>query len=328
MNIKLIRLLSIVMLCMLLTASACSEVGSYTVNTKTVMTVGGYKISYDEYRCWYLNSLDTIDGGDSSVWIGEDAPFEQLKESVESILRNRYALITLIDKYGIEMTDDDKDDLDEFLAAEIEEYKGDEGYRAYLEEYGFTGKLYREQYEITYFLDGYLRDLLFTGYDNVIDVNDEVVLDDVKKNFYYYTWIYIPFEAGDNYADNRAKIDEAYALLEKGEDFYAVAEKYSEWTGNVKNGIYATIGEKLELIEETALSLEYGEYSRVLATTEGHCILLRLEMDMEDVAENFENIKYQYCTRRYNEVLAELAKTLEIEYKDYYYSLTYEMLTA
>ncbi|MBQ9117302.1 MAG: SurA N-terminal domain-containing protein [Clostridia bacterium] len=304
------------------------KLGDYTVNTEVVMKVNGYKVTHDEYRCFYLSAKEDIENGDGTIWYDEDAPFDELKRKTEFSLRRKYALKTLIKKYGIKLTDKDKTEIEDTVAYYIEEKGGQTGYRQWLASGGMTGRIFREQYELVYYYDEYLRDILFTGIDDVIKVDDKTVSQDIHENFYHYTWIFIPFDENDNYTTNGDKAMEAFEALEDGEDFYAVAEKYSEWTGNEKNGIYATKGEKLALIEDTVLGLDYGEYSRVLATTEGHAIVMRLQMDEDYINDNFDKFVFQSATRRYNELLDNMAEEMEVEYTKYYDTLTMDILTS
>lgn len=292
------------------------------------MTVGDYKISYDEYKSWYFQYVNHLDWGDDGIWETPDAPFDELKSNIEDSLRQKYAILTLADKYNIKLTRSDKKEIDAAMAEYMSEQGGKSGFKAWLNEQGYTGKVFRETYEVLYYYDAYLRELLFTGYDGVIPVDDETILKDIDENFYRYTWIYIPFSQGDVYSENRAKIDRAYSELETGADFYTVAEKYSEWSGSAEKGVCATLGQKLEAIEKAALELEYGKYSSVIETDEGHCIIMRLEIDEAYINSNFETLVYDSATRRYNELLSKTANELQITYKGYYDELTHEMLTS
>lgn len=310
--------------------SGCSsnEIGDYTVNTETVMKVDGYKISYDEYRCFYLKSMGEISGGESGFWDKEDAPFDELKSMVERSIARKYATLKLVKKYKIKLTAQDKKDINDTVAYYIEENGGPAGYRQWLSTEGLTGRLFREQYTLIYYYDEYLRNTLYTGIDGLVKVDDETVSADIHENFYHYTWIFIPFGELDNYKDNAKKIEDAFNALERGADFYDVADRYSEWTGNTKVGIYATKGEKIYTLENTALKLKEGEYSRVLALDEGHAIIMRLPMDEDYINNHFDDFVYQSFTRRYNEMLDNMALEMKVEYTDYYDTLTMDMITS
>lgn len=316
------------LLCVLSVFSGCAKVGDYTVNTKTVMKVGDYKISFDEYRYFYLAAMNDIDGGDSTLWYEPDAPFDKLKQATEGYLCRKYAMKALIDEYDVKLTKDDKEDVNNTVKIYTEEQGGEEEFRLWLCEAGLTGRLFREQYEFAFHYDEYLREILFTGIDGLIPVDAETVNKDINENFYHYTWIFIPFGENDNYGENRKIIDEAHAKLESGEDFYKVADEYSEWTGKTEVGIYATLTEKIALIEETVLALEIGEYSRVLALEEGHAIMMRLRMDGEYINDHYETFVRQSATRRYHELIERMASEMEIKYKDYYESLTHKQIIS
>ena len=324
----LIALLAVVTLLSALSGCASNDVGDYTVNTQTVMKIEGNKITYDEYRCFYLKAMKEISGGESGFWDKEDAPFDELKETVERSLARKYATLKLVKQYKVKLSSQDKQDINDTVQYYIDENGGATGYRQWLSSEGLTGRLFREQYTLIYYYDEYLREVLMTGIDDLIKVDDKTVSADVHENFYHYTWIFIPFGELDNYKENAKKIEEAFKAIENGEDFYDVAERYSEWMGNEKIGIYATKGEKIYTVENTVLNLEEGEYSRVLALDEGHAILMRLPMDTDYINEHFDEFVYQSATRRYNELLDNMALEMKITYTDYYNTLTMDMLTS
>lgn len=325
------RLIAIICLFAIIALSllSCSEkVGDYTVNTKTVAKIKDYKITYDEYRSFYLSSMASLENGDGTIWYGEDAPLDELKKLTEDSLRRKYAIKYLADKYGIKLTKEDKANINAYVQECINEYGGMPGYRQWLTSGGMTGRIFRENYELVYFYDVYLREILFTGIDGLIKVDDETIKKDIEENFYHYTWIYIPFEANDNYLVNAEEAQKAYEALEGGEDFYKVAEKYSDWTGNTKTGIYAIIGEKVQLIEDTALSLKEGEYSKVLAFGEGHAILMRLPMDDSYINSHFDEFVYQSASKQYSELIEKTASEFKVKYTAYYDELTMDKLKS
>ena len=41
-------------------AGCSSKVGDYTVNTETVMKINGFKVTFDEYRCFYLKAKSEL----------------------------------------------------------------------------------------------------------------------------------------------------------------------------------------------------------------------------------------------------------------------------
>ncbi len=311
-------------LCFTITAfTSCKKPGAFSNNTKTVMTVGDYKVTYDEYRYFYYNCM--LDMGDQADFT-DPQTVETLKTNTENAIRKRYAIKLYCDKYNRKMSNADKKEMDEFIKSYIEDRGGEDKFKEELLNYRMTGDVFREQYELTYYYDVYLRELLFTGYDGIIPVDDQTIKSDVKNNFYHYTQIFIPFEEGSDYGENQELINSALAELKSGKSFDEVAEKYSRWTVDFRIGVYSTPGEKLQMIEDTALSLDIGEYSDVIFTSEGHHIIKRLPIEDDYIDKNLDTLLTVSATRRYNEFIDKEAATLNVEYKDYYNDITHAML--
>ncbi len=320
---KKITLFSLVLYLATAMLVSCGGPGSFSKNERAVMEIGGYKVTYDEYRYFYYNCM--LDMGDKADFSNPDT-LNELKANTEAALRKRYAIKTYCDKYKRKLNKADKKEMDAFIEEYIAELGGKDVYKQKLEERRMTGDVFREQYALTYYYDVYLRDLLFTGYDGIIPVDDSTVINDVLNNFYHYTQIFIPFTSGSNYAENEAYAEEALAKLNGGADFNDVAREYSRWTVDYRVGVYSTYGEKLEMIEKTALALEIGQYSDVIFTSEGHHIIKRLPLEREYIEKNLDTLLTVSATRRYNEFLDREAKALTVEYKDYYNELSHGLL--
>ena len=141
-----VSIISVIAMLALITASlvSCSskKVGDYTVNTKTVAKVKGYKITHDEYRSFYLSSMASLENGDGTIWYEEDAPLEELKKLTEDAIRKKYAVMYLADKYKIKLTKSDKKDVNDTAAYYIEQSGGMAGYRQWLTSAGMTGRIF------------------------------------------------------------------------------------------------------------------------------------------------------------------------------------------
>ena len=308
-----------------ITLVSCGKPGAFSTNGRTVMEVGGYDVTYDEYRYFYYNCM--LDMGDDADFSNAET-LALLKTNTETALRKRYAIKFYCDKYKREMSRADKEEMDDFIKSYIEELGGKDTYKQKLEERRMSGDVFREQYALTYYYDVYLRDLLFTGYDGIIPVDDNTVKQDVLDNFYRYTQIFIPFNTGSDYTKNQAKMEEALAKLDSGISFEDVAREYSQWTVDYRVGVYSTPGEKLEVIENTALALEIGEYSEIVFSSEGHHIIKRLPLEEKYINDNLDTLLSISATRRYNEFLEKEAAALTVEYKDYFSELSHGMLVT
>ena len=314
------------MLILISMLSGCSEkVGSYTINGRTVMTVNGFDVSYDEYKYFYYNHMVDLKNEDITDFDNPEN-LQKLKERTEQSLRTKYTVMKLIDEYEIKLEKDDAQDVNDSVSGYIYEQGGEAKFRSWLADSRMTGDVFRNMLEYTFFYDVYLRELLMTGYGNIIKMDDATIKQDVMENFYRYTQIFIEFGEGDNYVINGEKMNEAYLLLKSGEDFVEVAKRYSEWNVNSEKGVYATEGEKLWIIEKTALELEVGEYSQVVKSTEGHHIIKRLPLEESYVDKNLDELEVASFTRRYHEYIDSLSKDAEVVYNKYYETISHEML--
>ncbi len=335
---KIKRIVSVLLFAAVcLSLFSCAKTGTFDVNKKTVMTVNGEKVTYDEYKFYYYSAAYNVFGLESTDWT-DSKNLEALKTEAEYAIRCKYAIRKLCDLYDIELTRDDKKDIDAIMQYYIDEQGGKDEYRKWLKELRTTGTVFRDYLEIYGLMtDGYLyggqyewylSELLFTGYDNVIKVDVESVTDDVKKNFYRYTQIFIEFDENDVWSENRAEIDEALAKINGGADFYDVAKEYSEWTADVEKGQWGTAGQLLVEIEKAVGGLEVGEMSGVIESDIGHHIILRLPIDDDYISANIDDMTVDSASRRYNEYIEKTAKELTVEYTEYGNSLTFDLLTS
>ena len=326
----LCRIFSFVLaiIAVMFTLSSCAaKVGSYSVNERTVVTVNGFNVSFDEYKYFYYNHM--MDLRNEGVTDFDNAENVQLiKDRVETSLKTKYTVMQLIDEYGIKLESDDADDVNDSVSGYIYEQGGENAFREWLSEIRMTGDVFRDMMEYTFFYDVYLRELLMTGYENIIKMDSDSIKQDVLDNFYRYTQIFIAFEEGDDYVENGETMNDIYARLEKGEDFFKLAKEYSEWNVDAEKGVYTTAGEKLWNIEKAALALENGQYSEVVRSTEGHHIVMRLPLEESYINANLDELELPSFTRRYHEFIASKAKNAEVKYNKYYDTLTHEMLTS
>ncbi len=295
-------------ICVLSVFSGCAEVGAYDLNTKTVMTVGGYKVSYDEYRLWYMDRLNAL---------GEETDEETLRAETEDIIKRKYALVSLCEEYGIKLTDTEKDEVDEYLEGFISDCGGEDGYKVYIENYYFTGRLFREQCELLYCTDSLIGEIK-RGVDYA------AVLSGAGESLYRYAVIY---------KARSEKIDEVYALLEAGEDFDAVASEYSDRIVNNQRGgyEYTYVGDedKSVLITQAVAGLEIGKYSEVVCVPDdGYYILKRLEMETSVLEDDFDEIAEKFAKKSYIELREARAAGFKISYKKSYDKLTREKLKS
>lgn len=320
------RALSLVLLLAICLAMAsCAKVGAFDINKRVVMKVDGKNVTFDEYKFFYYYSAMSY-GIETTDWTKEEN-LSKLKAEAEDAIRSKYAIKKLCDYYDIKLSRDDKDYVDELMQSYIDTEEGEKGYREWLLDNRTTGTQFRNNVEVMELYDVYLRELLFTGIDNVIKVDKATVTQDVKDNFYRYTQILIRFDQGDLSLENRADIEAALAEINGGADFYEVAETYSEWLVNAQKGEYSTEGKTIIEVEEAIKELEIGEMSGIIESEVGLHILVRLPLDEEYIDDNYDLFVTDSATRRYHEHLDKIANELALEYTEYGKTLTFDILT-
>ena len=106
-------LATIIILASLLSFVSCgdgySPVASTDEEARVVMTVRyegkKYEVKYELYRALFLNLRETVDGGDESVWTGENK--DEYISRIDALIKERaseiYALLHIADKIGIDV---------------------------------------------------------------------------------------------------------------------------------------------------------------------------------------------------------------------------------
>lgn len=323
---NMIRVLSLVLLLvMCISMVSCAKVGTFDINKQTVMTVNGKKITYDEYKFFYYYAAVTL-GLETTDWTKEEN-LAKLKAEAEYEIRSKYAIKTLCDEYGIELTRDDKKYVNAIMQDYIDIQEGKAAYREWLLDNRMTGTLFWDNTAVMEVYDGYLYDVLSTGIHDIIKVDKATVTQDVRDNFYHYTQVLIKLEEGELTDVKRADIEAALAEIKSGADFYEVADEYSSWKVDAKKGEYIPPnGYTYPEVEEALEKLGIGEMSEIIESDVGYHILMRLAPDEDYISTNYEIFATDSTVSRYRKYLDKVAEELTLEYTDYGKTLTFETL--
>ncbi len=126
------KLLAIfIILASILSLASCgggySPVASTDEESRVVMTVSyegeKYEIKYELYRALFLNLRKSVDGGDASVWTGDnkDDYISKIDELIKARAAEIYATLHIADKIGIDVYSAEYDELvSEYIAASVE----------------------------------------------------------------------------------------------------------------------------------------------------------------------------------------------------------------
>ena len=125
---KKILCLSVVLILLLITSCGGYPAVESTDEENTVLfsiTVADsrYDVKYELYRALFLNYKADVDGGDDSVWSGEDSAeyIEKINEIILPMIANIYATINLAESIGIDFSSKKvKKQVDELIEISIE----------------------------------------------------------------------------------------------------------------------------------------------------------------------------------------------------------------
>lgn len=279
--------LAVLMLSLLMLAG-CGSVDSIEPSeedVRVVMQASGYDVYYDEVRYYTCNLKDQM-----AAYYGEDIwqdasaaePYlEELQTSVEDMSRYNAAVLSLCAEYGISMEETAiQKDVQTEVEELVEECGNMKSYRAALEEYYMTDRLYRYITSVTLCETELYNVLLDLGLLDNSDEGAEAFF--ASEEFIRTLHIYIGNDAGESVEENRAKAEAIVKELDSGADFNKLIGRYSEdFYMTTTNGYYFTRGEMDEAYEAAAFALKEGEYSGVVETASGFFIIRRMPKDKE-----------------------------------------------
>ena len=293
-----------------------------------MMTVDGVEIPFDEYRYMYM-VLDNnyFSYGDAEFWASNAELFPTLLDyTADSVIENNWGYM-LANKYGIDFTEEDLDEIEAGLADERAYFDSEEEFYAALEESGFTEDLLRRliaqqimcnrAYEELYGKEGAL----------LVPSDDEIrtaLMED-------YVRVYHVLAAFDSFdGDKDLALEVAQDMLERlkdGEDIYEMAQNESDDPGMYDNvdGYFFTYNKMVEPFEKAAFALEVGELSDIVETSYGYHIILRLEQE-EYIDENWDSVREEYINTIFNKEVDEMISNAEVVYSEYCDKLTYDSI--
>lgn len=344
---------------------ACSKkykpVESTPLEATTVYTLSydgkTYEVKYELYRALFLNFKSEIDGGDESVWTGENKEeyIEKINSTVLSLVTDIYAALHLCDKIGVNLYNKSTEKkIKEYIKASVEggvvdgvRYEGVGSYENYLASlkadnmnYSVAVLMYRYSLA-TDAIDEYYIGTLDSGdisggfKDGAIEYTESDVRafyesDECVRILRHYIQEGIQGAATEQYAEavrgyilNAAlEGDEAVANEIMGNSNLAditEADNIIAWY----NLDRAYFGE----MTDAAFSLSLGEVSEVIRIRDGHAdgyyILYRAEKSEEHFNDRYSSICYVYLRNRIGTALEEIRTELcaNAYYTDFFSNL-------
>ncbi len=280
-----------------------------------------YEVPFDTYRTVFLYLKQNV----SNVIMNEEGAITALstdaeknaaiKEVAEDILTEYYCLLAVCEKYGISITEEDKQQYVESyqrkLQTYIESMDGTEEYEGTAEEY--AALLYKRALAILGTTPEYFE---FSYYRSLLEQRLKLALasdfdEYINQTYFHYKQVLIPYTKGDFASEEkaRAQILEVQNQLKNGADMdamikeYCADEAYTDiYFDSYGNVVGSSTGNTVgSFTMEAVFALEHNEYSDVLSGdtddyTGYFAIYQRLNVDAEFVcsSDKIGTLMYQY----------------------------------
>lgn len=273
---------------------------------ETIVSIDGNTASAELYTFWLGNecmNLQSYYGIDvASNWDTEISEGKTLKDFVSedtlTAIRQQLVLENLCRQYGVELTAEDEAELAERRASYVEQFGGEDGYRAELYKLGISEEGY-ERLSRTDYLYSRLYDAYTTPGTELYATDD--VLRAYAVGAGYITADHILLMTVDPQTGGKLDDDTVEQKRQQAEDllwqlrdsadpdtlFKELADQYSEDAGRAgyPDGYTFAQGTMVEEFDSAARALEEGEYSDVVESQYGYHIILRKPLDVEEAVE-------------------------------------------
>ena len=312
---------ALLVLCLLFGACLCSCNQNKDENdipeSECVMTVSGHEVSYGLYRYFFLNYKSEY----SSEEIAADPAgiYSQIEEKAISSIKGMYTLIDLCAEHGITTSDPSVkqsveqtvDNIKAQYADEKTDKNGEKGYAEDLKKNFMTDSVFRFVSAVDACETELFTKLLKDGTIPSEEAKIKEVLE--GDEFIRVLQVFIDLENGESYENNKKLAQTVHASATAGKDFDSLISDYSNDYTMTKNGYYICHGYMNEKFELAAYALNIGEISPVVELPDGFHIIKRYEKDAQYIESHFEELKEQYQTCLFYDMLDKRQATVTHE---------------
>lgn len=277
-----------------------------------VMVIDGMKIRQGTYAYYYGYSYATYynDYGESMV-----------NYYALTNIHQHVAVYRLFDQFGLELTDEDRQSVEDARTAKIEALGGQGGYAQFLKILGLTDKLYREILTVSP-MYAHLKEYLY-GEGGPEYISHEEIRAEYSEYTAHEIHIFIStadVETAEDQDALLARAEEAHDRAVAGEDFTSLILEYGDDDYMAKNpeaGYYLAQGDSgSDAIDQALFDLEIGEISDVVTTTGGFFIFKRLPVgeDYLDSVFSDESAYDAYIDTALNYYIMDIMTDYDFEY--------------
>lgn len=308
-----------------------------------VMTVNGSDITWAEYFGWLFSMIEQYEMylGTEFAWtdaFSESHNFEEYAKYYAETMCAQYAVVNqLAEENGLELDDEEKQYIEDLLAADAENYAGGDidAFIEYLESTFMNEEYYRFINTVAI----YYNKLFEKDFgENGANMTDEDVIDFIDTNGYLYAKhiLFLTTDETGAALDDAAKA-EKLAMAEdtlaqlnalSGDELLAKFDELmmslSEDTGlaSYPDGYYFLPGEMVTEFEEGTKALEYNTISGIIETSYGYHIILRLPITPDSEYQEGTSFRYVAATYAFDTLMGESFNSAEIVYNEEFAALS------
>lgn len=236
---------------------------------------------------------------------GQNTAEYVMQESL-AMLKQQLVLENLVEKYGLALSEDDEEELEEQWEGYLAEY-GKEGFRDELYKLGLSEETYERVSRASYLYQAFA-DACADPASPLYVSDDELSAYAAEQGYITADHILIPTIDLDTreplsdaeIAENRALAEDLLWQLRDSADpvalFKKLADEHSRDTGRVANpdGYTFAEGTMVDEFDAAARALGENEYSDIVESTYGYHIILRKPLDAAAAADA---VRDGYCDR-------------------------------
>ena len=288
---------------LLLSSCGYREERSSRKDRQVVATVGDYEVRYELVRALFHVVKEDVDGGDETVWQGEDANlyFDAAMEKVETYLLSIFGTFAYAESIGIDPYGKEIDKMvNDYVTTDIDggyingtQIKGYGSKKAYLEalaKYYYTDSANRLMYRYTA-VTSEIHDYYIQTYaGGTIPISESILSEFLLgPDVIHVHWV--ERQQSAEFTDEQWEThmeDEVRAKLLEYEGSAEVLDMVRQLTiylpdGNMQNGFYLTlntVGPQYQALAETAKWLSPYEVSEVIYAGGSSYVLVGMERDV------------------------------------------------
>ena len=270
-----------------------------------ILTLGEneFEIGYTEFNYYYT----TIAHDEANKDLSRK---EITNQTIYEILM-MYAERKLADRYGYELSDEQKEVIENKIKATKDQYETEAEYTEALRKARITEDVMRKVLEYAQ-IDSGLRGYILDESSGIIPADDKTVMKGIEENFKRCKIIVITPGEDETIEDSNEAAEKVYIEYKVGRTFDELMEQYNtDKEEDPVNGYYFTDGMMDENIEKAVEQTEINEvYGNIVNTAQSSCIVMRLPLEDDYIDSHFEELRTQYITREYNMLVQDTANEM------------------